>query len=80
MTRRRPYRSHSTAEIAENTMSDTPASTPTDRPSYSNDAGVTAVPSRATSARTQKIRFRSASATMAALTSRGGHAARPAKH
>ena len=32
-----------------------PASTPTDSPSYSNDAGVTAVPSRATSARTQKI-------------------------
>ena len=46
-----------------------PASTPTDRPSYSNDAGVTAVPSRATSARTQKIWRRSASATTAALTS-----------
>ena len=42
---------------------------PTDSPSYSNDAGVTAVPSRATSARTQKMRLRSASATTAALTS-----------
>ena len=46
-----------------------PASTPTDSPSYSKDAGVTAVPSRATSARTQKMWRRSASATTAALTS-----------
>ncbi len=46
-----------------------PASTPTDNPAYSNEAGVTAVPSTAMSARTQKIRDRSASATTAALTS-----------
>jgi hypothetical protein len=45
-----------------------PASTPTERPSYSKDAGVTAVPSRATSARTQKMRRRSAPSTIAALT------------
>ena len=46
-----------------------PANTPTARPSYSNVAGVTAVPSRPASARTQKIRRRSASSTTAALTS-----------
>jgi hypothetical protein len=46
-----------------------PASTPTDSPSYSKDAGVTAVPSCAASARTQNTCLLSASATIAALTS-----------
>ena len=45
-----------------------PARTPINRPSWSKVAGVTAVPSRAASARTQKMRRESTSATTAALT------------
>ena len=60
-------------EMAERIAADRrcspPASTPTANPSYSKEAGVTAVPSRAMSARTQKMCRASASATMAALTS-----------